>query len=225
MPNDNSGHRQRMREKFAKSGFSGFHDYEALEYLLFYILPRKDTKPLAKALIKKFGGFAKTLDAPIKELKKVAGMGEKSAVALKAFRSLISFYFDDLSKEKKYPVESVRQLINHIQSFISGEKQEILLAVLLNGSNEIIETKILEEGAAQSVNIYERKICSFALDASATAVVIAHNHPGGAAEPSEEDIEKTYQIKKALNLLGIELIEHIIVARGDYFSFTENSIL
>lgn len=220
-------HRTRMREKFTRNGFDGFLDYEVLEYLLFHIFRQGDTKPIARSLIKRFGSFAAVLDASVDEIARVDGMGENSALGIKAFRKIISYYFEDIGANPRNPqsVRSVSFLVDYARARLGDRKNEILLVILLNASNEIIDTVEMSEGTVIQTVAFPRRIAEAALKANAVSVIICHNHPGGNCKPSENDIRFTRELSSSLLLIDITLHDHIVISDSDYFSFARNCLI
>jgi len=222
---NNSGHRQRLRERFAKSGFSGFHDYEVLEFLLTYIFRQGDVKPIAKKLIKEFGSFTKVLDAAPSELEKIEGMGKFSAISLSALRGALQYYFADSVKINKMQLSKMTDLVKFVSSQIANKKNEVFIAIYLNEKNEVLDVTEFSEGTVSQAAAYPRRIVEAALEYKATSIILSHNHPDGVAEPSDSDIQITDEIKKALQLVEVSLQEHIIIANKDYYSFRREGIL
>lgn len=222
---DAAGHRERLRQRFAKSGFNGFHDYEVLEFLLTFIFRQGDVKPLAKSLIRKFGSFSKVLDAPVHELEKVKGMGAASALNLTAFRGVMAYYFQDAAVTGKEQITKMSVLIEMLRAQIGHKENEVLFAIFLNAKNEVLSTKELGEGTVAQASAFPRKIVEEALQLKATSLILAHNHPGGVAQPSEHDVRITDEIKKALDLVDVSLQDHIILAGNEYYSFKRNGLV
>ncbi len=218
-------HRKRMRRKFAADGFHGFHDYEVLEFLLFYIFRQGDTKPKAKRLIDKFGSFSKVLDAKAEDLAKVKGMGKESALALKAFRSVLSYYFSEELYDNPGQINSLTSLIDYAKSQIGDKHNEVMLVVYLNAKGEVIHSDIISEGTINQLTAYPRKMVEDALRHNASSLIMVHNHPGGNPEPSSADIELTDLIGNALSVVDIDISEHLILAGSEYFSFASKGML
>lgn len=214
-----------MRERFEKGGFAGFHDYETLEYLLTFIFRQGDVKPLSKALIKTFGSFSKVLDASVDDLSAIKGMGEVSALNLHAFRELMAFYFQNKTTGAKLQLTKMSALVDMLRAALGQKHNEILLSIFLNAKNEILSTREMGEGTVSEAAVFPRKIVEEAIKQKATSVILAHNHPGGVAEPSDQDIKITQDIQKALVLLNITLQDHIILVNDDYYSFKRNNLL
>jgi len=219
------GHRQRLRERFASSGFEGFHDYEVLEFLLTYIFRQGDVKPIAKDLIKRFGSFSKVLDAKTDEIKEVKGMGESSAISLVAFRKALSFYFADAVTTQRLQLTKMSELINFLKSQIADRENEVLFAIFLNAKNEVLQLKELGEGTIVQATAFPRRIVEEGLKLKSTSLILAHNHPGGIAEPSDGDIAITDEINKAISLVEISMQDHIILANNEYYSFRKNNLI
>lgn len=222
---DAHGHRERLRVRFAKNCFEGFHDYEVLEYLLTYIFRQGDVKPVAKELIKTFGSFANVLDAPAEELARVRGMGAASAQALTAFRECMAYYFRDGISSGKSQLTKMSALVELLRAQMGHKQNEVLFAIFLNPKNEILSLKALGEGTVAQAAAYPRRIVEEALKWKATSIILAHNHPGGVAEPSDQDLAITKEIEKALATVEVTLQDHIILASGDYYSFKRNNQL
>ncbi len=219
------GHRERLRERFDNGGFKGFHDYEVLEMLLTFIFRQGDVKPLAKELIKTFGSFSKVLDASVVELENVKGMGKASALSLHAFRETMAYYFQNHVTVDKEQITKMSALVEMLRASIGHKENEILFAVFLNAKNEVLATKELGEGTVSQASAFPRKIVEEALKQKATSIILAHNHPGGIAEPSKHDESITTEIQKVLALVEISLQDHIILANNEYYSFKRNNLI
>ena len=219
------GHRERLRQRYIERGFAGFTDREKLEYFLCLCIPRKDVKPLADTLLKKYKTISKVIDQPIDELKTVKGIGESTAINIAALRDFFGVYFSDLSKTTTETITKMSTLVEMLRANIGHKQNEILFAVFLNAKNEVLATKELGEGTVSQASAFPRKIVEEALKQKATSIILAHNHPGGIAEPSEHDLSITLEIQKALALIDVSLQDHIILANNEYYSFIRNGIL
>jgi len=217
-------HRKRLRERFQKAGAEGLQDYELLELLLTYAVPRRDVKPIAKSLINRFGGLSGVLDANQKELEEVAGLGSVSATLLRLVKELCIAYLAERMKQRDV-LSSPRLVVDFARLKLSGLPHEAFMAVYLNVRNEVIDYEILIEGTVDSVVIYPRRIIESALSNHATALILVHNHPSGHPEPSEEDKHITRAISQAARTLDIRVLDHIIVGKDGYFSFMEGGLL
>ncbi len=217
-------HRKRLRERFRRTNGSGLEEYELLELLLTYAIPRKDVKPLAKELLNRFGSITGVLDAQPRELEEQVGIGSSSSTLICLVRELCSSYF--LSKVKHRDVLSSPQLVvNFARLKLSGLYHEAFMVIYLNAKNEVIDYEVLSEGTVDHVVVYPRRIAESALLNHAASLILVHNHPSGHTEPSEEDKELTRYVRDALKTLEIRVLDHIIVGKNGYFSFMENDLL
>ena len=219
---DYVGHRQRLKARFQQTGFHGFQDYEVLEFLLYFVLPRKDTKPIAKKLLRRFKNFIGVIHADTRELEKIEGIGSHAALYLKAIGAAIGFYFDERAKQADFQFTNLDQLVDYFRAAIGGKPNEILRALYLNSRNGLISAENLSEGTVSEAVAFPRKIVEGALKYGATTVIIGHNHPGGLPEPSENDNAVTEQVAKALKTVGIDLQEHVIIASNGFYSYRQN---
>ena len=215
------GHRERLRQRFSKSGFEGMHDYEILELLLAYAIPRKDTKLIAKALIKRFKTLQKVLDAPVEKIKDVEGIGENAALFLKILRETISEYFKEIARDRK-TFKALDELVSYLKAVIGGCKNEVVHVLYLNSRNELLHSENFAEGTVSEAVAFPRKVIESALKNNATSVILAHNHPGGLSEPSDNDDILTEAVKKALKTVDINLQEHVIISDDSYFSYRKS---
>ena len=211
------GHRGRMREKFATGGLEHFLDHETLELLLTYCIARRDTKPLAWALIKRFGNLSAVLDAPVEELCAVPGMGEHSAQFLKLIRAVFKKYSLEEVKEKAV-IRTPEEVLAYCNASLSGQSDECVELIYLSVRNTVIGTEIISSGTLDRVSISPRKIVERALAAKAAAIILVHNHPSGDPTPSMDDIMMTKEVTRAAALLGISVYDHIIVGKGRHYS-------
>lgn len=208
-----TGHRKRLHQKWSELGVNAFLPHEVLELLLTYAIPRKDTKPIAWALLKKFGSLAGVLDAEEKQLREVPGIGENSAQLIKLVRALFKLYSLDQVKQKT-AIRSPQHVIDYCKASLCDKKEECLELIFLSVRNTIIGTQIVATGLIDQVAISPRKIVEHALNAGACAIILVHNHPSGDASPSQEDITLTQDVIRAAGLFGIRVHDHIIVGKG-----------
>jgi DNA repair protein RadC len=215
------GHRNRLRKRFEKSGFHGFHNYEILELLLTYAMPRKDTKPVAKSLIAKFKTIQKVLDVSPEKLREVEGIGENSATFIKILRETISIYFRETAEDRKV-FRTLNELVDYLKAFIGGRQNEVVHVLYFNSKNELLHSEDLGEGTVSEAVAFPRKIVEGALRHNATSVILAHNHPGGLAEPSDNDNRLTDAVRKALMTINVTLQEHIIISDDGFYSYRKS---
>lgn len=214
---DAQGHRERLRERYLSGGLDSFQDHEVLEFLLTCYLPRIDTKPIAKRLLRQFGTIYRVLEAKPEDLMKVQGVGEKTAFALSMLPGIFRRYSLDRAGEQKTLLRR-REMGEYCASLFIGERYEISRLVLLNNSGGLLHEEMISRGTIDQVALYARNIVELALRHGAKYAVIAHNHPGGSPEPSAGDIEVTSAVKKALEAIEVSLLDHIIVTAGGFVS-------
>ena len=218
------GHREKMRRRFLQGGLEPFADHEALELLLYYAIPRRDTNPIAHALMERYGSLAAVLDAPVEDLQKVEGVGESAAVLLKLVPQL--YRKARLAEaERETVLNSSERAGAYLLERFAGEKHEVVYALYLDRKGKLIACRRLGEGGISSAGLDIRRLLEQALLTSASAVILSHNHPSGVALPSSEDYATTDRAKQALATVGIPLTDHIIVADQDFVSFADSGYL
>ena len=217
------GHRQRLKEQFRQEGLDNFTEVQALELLLFPIIPRKDTNPIAHALLETFGSFSQVLEAPVEELQKVKGVGETTALYLHMVLDAGRYYGVSRSRHTKI-LTSLDQCGAYLTSFFYGKRVENIYLLCLDAKCMVLGCKKIGEGSVNSAGLSVRKIVETALGANASAVVLAHNHPSGLAIPSDEDIQTTKKVAAALAAVDIQLADHIVVADDDYVSMVQSGL-
>ena len=218
------GHREKMRQRFLKSGLDAFADHEALELLLYYAIPRRDTNPIAHALMERYGSLSAVLTAPVEDLEKVEGIGESAAVLLKLAPQL--YRKARLSDaEQETVLNSVSRVGAYLLDRFTGEKNEVLYQLCLDRKGKLLACKKLGEGGVASADLDIRRLVENALLTGASSVILAHNHPSGVALPSEEDYIATSRAKESLAVVGVVLTDHIIVADGDFVSMSDSGYI
>ncbi len=222
---DYLGHRQRIREKYLKSGFGNWHDYEILELILTYAIPRKDTKPIAKALLRKFKSIRGVFDAEIEELKKTNGIGANAAILINLSKEVVSLYLLGALLEQGNIISSPKAVYNYLQASLRGAKDEIFKVIFLNTANRPVKVETIHIGTVNKAVVYPRKVVEHALRNQAVSVILAHNHPGGSLTPSEDDKNITQVLIKALGTVDVNVLDHIIIGFEGYFSFKEHRLI
>lgn len=220
----NLGHRERLKERFRTGYGVGMHDYEVLELLLTYAIPRKDVKPIAKSLMAQYKSVNGILDAAPVELEKLPEMGPSSATLIRLVKELCGLYLAG-RMEKKNLLTSPGSVVQFATMKLAGLPHEALMAIFLNVQNEIMANEIVNEGTVDQVAVYPRRIVEKALHHHAAGLIIVHNHPSGYTDPSEEDKRLTRSLKEGATILNIRLLDHIIVGANGYFSFLEKGLL
>jgi DNA repair protein RadC len=218
------GHRDRLKNRFERAGIAGLQDYEVLELLLFYVLPRKDVKPLAKDLMKRFGSLKGVLDAGNEALEGVPGIGRQAVLFFSLVRDLGSLYLQQRAEEKEQ-ISSTKELIDYCLSSMGGLKDEHFAVIYLNARNKIIRVETIQEGIVNQAVVYPRKVLEKALTHKASAIILVHNHPSGHVRPSDADIRLTRVLQDAARIMDIALHDHLIVGENRFFSFREEGIL
>jgi DNA repair protein RadC len=212
------GHRERLRTRFRDAGMDALSDYEMLELLLFRALPRRDVKPLAKELILKFGSFAETISAPERRLAEVKGLGDAAITELKIVQAAAS----RLAKgavQKRPVLSSWSAVLDYCRTAMAFADKEQLRVLFLDKRNQLIADEVQQTGTVDHTPVYPREVVKRALELSATAIIIVHNHPSGDPTPSRADIQMTQSIVDIASPLGISVHDHIIVGKEGHASF------
>ncbi|MFH1984900.1 MAG: DNA repair protein RadC [Pseudomonadota bacterium] len=219
-----AGHRQRLRERFLKSGLDGFHDYEIIELLLTLGTPRKDCKPAAKAAMDHFGSLNGVLDAGGAALCQVPGLGPQNILGIKLITAVADRYLAQRLMGRPVLGNS-RELYDYLVHLLQGKDRECFMAVFLDAKNQVTGTDLLFEGTLTASAVYPREVVKNALERKAAAVIFAHNHPSQVPDPSPEDVAITRRLVFACRLLDIRVHEHIVIGGHRYYSFADNGII
>src|ERR1700688_205427 len=212
------GHRERLRERFYSAGPDALSDYELLEMALFPALPRRDTKPLAKTLLKKFGSFAEVVHAPEARLREVEGIKDASINQLK----LIAAAAHRIARgeiKRSIALSSWNDVIDYCRSSMAFADKEQFRILFLDKKNQLIADEVQQTGTVDHTPVYPREVVKRALELSATALILVHNHPSGDPTPSHADIQMTQSIIEVARPLGISVHDHIIVGKEGHASF------
>ena len=216
------GHRARMKKKLLENGERSLADHELLEVLLYYAIPRRDTNELAHRLLKQFGSLRGVLSAPVQELACVSGVGQQAALLMGMVTMLCR---RAAQREKEQILNSVDACGAYFTELLGSSRREMLWQVCLDGKGKVLSSRCLAEGDVSMAAVSVRQVVEYALRAGAVGVVLAHNHPSGVALPSQEDIATTRLIRDALRTMNIQLVDHIVVADGDYVSMAASGML
>lgn len=214
-------HRQRVRERYLKEGLDGFSEVQVLELLLFYVIPRQDTNPIAHRLIDRFGSLYQVLEAPVEELEKVEGIGPNAALLLSLITAVARVYAVNRTEKQKI-LRTIEDCGEYLKSFFIGRRSEMVYLLCLDAKCKVLGCREIGEGSVNSANVPIRRIVETALGLNATSVVLAHNHPSGIALPSGEDVLTTHRVAAALSTVDIVLVDHIVVADDDYVSMVQS---
>ena len=218
------GHRQRLKEKYAAAAPGALYDYEMLELLLSYAIPRKDVKPPAKALLQRFSSLKGMMDAPEGELVEVPGIGSHAATLIRLVKEMGTRYLKE-EAQGKIQISCTTELINYCRSALGGLKDERFCVIYLNAQNRMIDMEVIEEGIVNQAVVYPRKVLENTLKRKASAIILVHNHPSGHVKPSDADIRLTQTIREAAKTLDILVHDHLIVGENKFFSFREEGLI
>lgn len=220
------GHRQRLRDRFRKSGLEGLADYEVVELLLTLAIPRSDVKQPAKALIARFGNLRGILDAPIQELSEISGIGSVTPVALQIIKAAATLYLQQTGEGRDALVDSAR-LADFWRMRIGALQIEVFEIGFLDSAHRLLRDGVetLEEGTVDRAAVYPRRVIEAALKRGAAAIVLAHNHPNGNVAPSEHDKVLTRAIVLGAETVHLKVVDHLIVSAQETFSFRKAGLL
>jgi DNA repair protein RadC len=212
------GHRERLRERFLDAGPDAVTEYELLELVLFRAIPRRDVKPLAKALIAKFGSFGEVVSASRERLREVDGLGEAAIAEIKIVQAAASRLARGQTK-KRTVLSSWSAVLDYCRTTMAFADKEKFSIIFLDKRNQIIADEVQQTGTVDHTPVYPREVVKRALELSATAVILVHNHPSGDPTPSRADIQMTQSIVEIAKPLGIAVHDHIIVGKEGHASF------
>jgi len=217
------GHRCRLKKRFHESP-EALPDYELLELLLFLAIPRGDTKPLAKNLLKEFKSVGGVLNASAQRMKALKGVGDQTIHMMHVINACVQrVLHEDLIKEES--LTNLEKVKTYLKSVMAHREVEQFRILFLNAKGGLVSDEIMQKGTVDQAMVYPREIVKRALELSATAFIMSHNHPSGHAEPSKADIEVTTRVKKFSSEMGVRLVDHVIVGKYGCFSFREASLL
>lgn len=219
-----TGHRARLKEKFLQGNPVSFHDYELLELILFWSIPRVDVKHLAKELLKEFGSLSGVINAPQDKLALVPGITQATKVSFLVISELLRRMLQS-TVMKKNILSSWGALLSYLKTTMGDRKTEQLRILFLNKKNILIADELQTVGTIDQTPVYPREVVKRALFHEASAIILVHNHPSGDASPSKADIELTKLIVKACNAVEIGVHDHVIITNNDFYSFKSNLLI
>ncbi len=211
------GHRQRLRQRFLSAGSEALSDYEVLELILFRAIPQRDVKPLAKNLIAEFGSFAEAIAAPVERLKEIDGLGEAAIAELKIVQAAATRLLRGQVRERPV-LSSWSSVLDYCRGAMAFAEREQFRILFLDKRNRLIADEEHQTGTVDHTPVYPREVVKRALELSATAVILVHNHPSGDPTPSRADIEMTQAIVEVTRPLGIAVHDHLIVGKDGHAS-------
>ena len=224
MSNVHDGHRDRMRFRYLQEGAEGMATHEILEMLLYGTISRGDTNEIAHHLLDEFGSISNLIEADPYEIAKTAGVGIKSAVFLSLLHELVRRYERE-KMDQKPALTSIQRSVEYCRALLAFRPRECFYAICLDSRRKILHTSKVSEGSVNDAAVSPRLVVEKALRYKAMGILLCHNHPNGNAKPSYNDINLTAQLKKMLEPLGVEVLDHIIIGENQYFSFFENNML
>lgn len=217
---DYLGHRERLRRRFLLGGGRDMPDYELLELLLTIAIPRRDVKPLAKELIRKFGSFAEVVNAPLEELMLVKGVKENTAAVLRIVRECsVRSSWQSLKGTDAPVISDFDAMVDYCRSAMAYQMVEEFWIIFLNSKLYVIGEEIQQRGTVDQVAIHPREVIKSAMMHGASAMILVHNHPSGIVTPSKADMEITKRIKEAAEAVSIRLFDHLIISKSSVYSF------
>lgn len=216
-------HRERLKKRFLDEGLDGFTDFQALELMLFYCIPRRDTNEIAHELMEKFGSLSAVLDARVEDLMKIDYISLNAATYLKMLPQVARRYMVDSANQKKV-LRTIDECGDYLMSHYIGRQHETVFVLCLDAGCQVICCREVGEGDINSAGVSIRKIVELALSVKASSLVLAHNHPSGIALPSVEDVQVTRRVAAALDGVDVILTDHIIVANDDYVSLAQSGL-
>ena len=217
------GHRQRLRNRFLEYGLQNFSDDEVLELLLTFGTPRTDCKEAAREARRQFGSFSAVLEASQEQLEEIKGIGPKNGFAIRFVQAVAGRYLRDRLQKKRY-LHSSTEVREYLLHSMRGLKREVFTVIYLDTSHAIIDSEVVAKGTVNVNTIYPREIIKKALEKNAAALVVAHNHPSGAIEPSSQDKRLTMSLSLIGQLMQIRLLDHLIIGNGCY-SFADQGLM
>ena len=215
------GHRQRLKERFLRDGLDGFDELYVLELLLYYCIARKDTNPVAHALLDYFGSLTAVFEATPEELQKVPGVGKEVATFLSLVPQ-VGRYYQIKRAEPGDILLTVNQCGQYLVPYFIGREHETVYLLCLDAKCKVLGCKMVGEGSVNSASIPIRRVVEIALNTNATTVILAHNHPSGLALPSDDDFQTTLRLARAMEAVEITLADHIVVADTDFVSMAQS---
>lgn len=219
------GHRERIRQKYLQGGFSAFLEYEVLELLLTYAIPMKDTKPLAKELIERFGNLDGVVMAPLEELTNIDGIKQNTAIFLKLLGDTSKYLYKGDMQREGVQLRDKESLLKYLRSDIGFSSREEFKVIFLNNYNILVGSETLFVGTIDKSAVYPREILEKVIQYKAKGVIFAHNHPSGNLRPSKQDIQITEHMQEVLEMVDVKLLEHIIITKDGYFSFLQEGLI
>ncbi|MDH5526574.1 MAG: DNA repair protein RadC [Nitrospirota bacterium] len=220
-----TGHRDRLRSRAAREGLDGFADHEVLELLLFAVMPRVNTNPLAHGLMHRFGSLSAVLEADPKDLASVPGIGDRGAAFLANVPHISRRYLHDRATRDDPPLTSPRAVADYLVPLMAGRPEEVVYLLCLDTRCRVQFPALLSSGTVNEAHVHPRQAVEAALRHRASSAILAHNHPSGNPHPSSSDLDLTRRLAQALEAVDIPLLDHVIVGGESTFSFEQEGLL
>lgn len=218
------GHRTRMRARLLTAGPESLADHEMLEMILFLALPRRDTKPIARALLTRFGSYTAAIAAPLQDLRGIEGLGEAGAAALKTVQAA-ALRLARAELVNRPLLANWDRLIEYLTAALARERVEQFRVLFLDNRNRLLADEMQARGTVNHTPVYPREVVKRALELQASALILVHNHPSGDPSPSREDVAMTLEVKEAAAALSLVLHDHVIIGNGRWLSFRREGLL
>ncbi|MFZ4857506.1 MAG: RadC family protein [Desulfuromonadaceae bacterium] len=223
--NLHTGHRERLRRRFLEEGIDSFEDHQVLELLLFQVLLRGDTNLVAHRLIQRFGSLSAVLEADPQDVASVEGMGAKAAVFLAMIPQVTRRYYHDRVLRDRPKLNSSAAVAEYLIPLMAGRPEEVFYVLCLDSQCRVVYPALISEGTVKEAAVYPRHVVEVAIRHRAVSVILAHNHPAGTSTPSPQDHHLTRLLVQALGPLDIKVLDHIIVASNNAYSFASEGVL
>ncbi len=223
-PTSAEGHRRRLRLRLLTAGPQSVADHELLELVLFLALPRRDTKPIGRALLSRFGSFANAIAAPLADLRGIEGLGDAGAAALKTVQAA-ALRLVRAEVEERPVLTHWQGLLDYLGATMARDRVEQFRVLFLDNKNRLIADEAQSRGTVNHTPVYPREVVKRALDLHASSIILVHNHPSGDPTPSRGDLEMTREIKRAAEALSISLHDHVIIGNGRWLSLRSEGLL
>ena len=223
-PSGAEGHRARMRSRLLGAGPDALADHELLEMVLFLALPRRDTKPIARLLLARFGSFARAVAAPLADLRRIEGLGEAGAAALKTVQAA-ALRLARAEVLNRPVLANWDRLMDYLNAELAREPVEQFRVLFLDARNRLLADEAQAHGTVNHTPVYPREVVKRALELQATALILVHNHPSGDPTPSRDDVEMTREVQRAARALSLTLHDHVVVGNGRWLSFRREGLL
>jgi DNA repair protein RadC len=219
------GHRERLRERFIREGLDNFEDHQVLELILFHAIPQRDTNPIAHRLMQRFGSLSAVLEADPKDLALVEGVGSNAAAFLSMVPQITRRYFHDRVRHSRKNLNTSEAAAEYIVPLMAGRPEEVFYLICLDSQLRVLYPALISEGTVKDALVHPRHVVEAATRHKAASVILAHNHPAGTVRPSNHDHAITKRLVQALGAIQIQVVDHIIVAGEQVYSFQREGTL